>query len=102
DGTCGPDALAAVCHPFYLRDFISTAIAVYWRPESMGTSSAAKHGRRDMANQREHLPVWVRVGLWGLSTRTSVLAFVWLSIVLAVASVVAGFWRPILFAGVSF
>ena len=37
-------------------------------------------------------PILVRVGLWGLKTRQSALAFMWLCIVGAVVSVVLKFW----------
>jgi hypothetical protein len=37
-------------------------------------------------------PWWVKLTLWGLPSRRSALAFVWLSIGLAVACVVYGFW----------
>jgi hypothetical protein len=56
-----------------------------------------------MASQnREHWPLWVRLGLWGLPTRAVALAFFWLSIALAAAGVVGGFWHWWLFVGVGF
>lgn len=41
-------------------------------------------------------PLWVSIGLWGLKTRGSVLAFMWLSIALAVASAIVQFWLGLL------
>ncbi|MDB5290040.1 MAG: hypothetical protein JWL69_1281 [Phycisphaerales bacterium] len=45
-------------------------------------------------------PVWVRAGLWGLPSRPLALAFVWLSIICAVACGVYGFWDGRFFWGV--
>jgi hypothetical protein len=44
---------------------------------------------------RSTWPVMVRIGLWGLKTRGSAWAFVVLSIVLAVGSVIYGFVNPL-------
>jgi hypothetical protein len=44
-------------------------------------------------------PSWVLLAVWGLPTRASVWAFVWLSLALAIGCVVYGFWNPIFFFG---
>jgi hypothetical protein len=44
-------------------------------------------------------PIWVKLGLWGLPNRASIWAFFWISVALAVGSVVAGFWDARFFAG---
>lgn len=51
------------------------------------------------AIDRSTWPAHVRFGLWGLKTRASAWAFVVLSIVLAVGSVLYGFVNPFFFAG---
>jgi len=38
-------------------------------------------------------PWWVKVGLWGISSRGSAWTFVWLSIALGVVCMVYGFWN---------
>ena len=48
-------------------------------------------------NNPNKRPFLVRVGLWGLKTRQSALAFMWLCIVGAVVSVVLGFWLGAIF-----
>ena len=47
----------------------------------------------DSSNNPTKRPFLVRVGLWGLKTRQAALAFMWLAIVGAVASVVFKYWR---------
>lgn len=44
-------------------------------------------------------PWWVRVTMVGLRTRASVLAFGWISIGLAIACLIAGFFYPRAFIG---
>ena len=44
-------------------------------------------------------PWWVRVGLWKISGRSSAWLYVWLSVALALACIVAGLWDRRFFAG---
>lgn len=46
----------------------------------------------DSPNNPTKRPILVRLGLWGLKTRQSALAFMWLCIVGVVVSVVLKFW----------
>ena len=46
--------------------------------------------------------MWVRLGLWGLSSRGSVLAFVWVSLASAVAGVIYSRWDPRGWYGLAF
>ncbi len=39
-------------------------------------------------------PWWVKVGLWGISSRGSAWSFVWLSIAIGGVCLVAGIWIP--------
>jgi hypothetical protein len=44
-------------------------------------------------------PIWVRVGLWGLTTRGAAMAFFWLSVVLAFAPLLLLIWvEPVIVA----
>jgi hypothetical protein len=54
------------------------------------------------AQTRLDWPRWVRVGLWRVPSRAAAFAFVWLSIGLALAGLIAGFWHPVLFVAVLF
>jgi hypothetical protein len=44
-------------------------------------------------------PWWVKVGLWGISSRGSAWNFVWLSIALGIVCVVYGFWNRLFCMG---
>jgi hypothetical protein len=44
-------------------------------------------------------PWWVKVGLWGISSRGSAWTFVWLSVTLGVVCVLYGFWNRWFIAG---
>jgi hypothetical protein len=44
-------------------------------------------------------PWWVRVGLWGISSRRSAWTCVWLSIALGVVCVAYGFWNRLFSIG---
>ena len=46
----------------------------------------------DSPNNPTKRPLLVRLGLWGLKTRQSALAFMWLCIIGAVVSVVLKYW----------
>ena len=46
----------------------------------------------DSPNSSTKRPLLVRLGLWGLKTRQSALAFMWLCIIGAVVSVILKFW----------
>jgi hypothetical protein len=48
-------------------------------------------------SDRRNYPLWVKLGLWGLPTRASALAFLWGSVVLTVLGLIGGFWNPSLF-----
>ncbi len=52
-----------------------------------------------MSVDRSGWPVWVRIGLWSLSSRASAWAFFWLSLALAVGSVAYGLLDPRFFLG---
>jgi hypothetical protein len=43
------------------------------------------------ARPRVHQPFWVKVGLWGLSSRTSAWVFFWGCVLVGVVSAVLGF-----------
>ena len=47
-------------------------------------------------------PIWVEVGLFGLSSRASAMAFFWLCVGLTLASLIGGFFFLPLFLGVMF
>jgi hypothetical protein len=47
-------------------------------------------------------PIWVKVGLLGLSSRGSALSFFWLTIGLSAAGFISGFWKPKMFFGIFF
>ena len=49
-----------------------------------------------------HRPMWVEFALFGISTRGGVLGCMWLSIGLAVAGVIGGFFERVLFLGILF
>lgn len=53
-----------------------------------------------MSVDRSDWPFMVRIGLWGLPSRSSAWFFVWLSLAMAAASVAYGFVNPIGFTGV--
>ena len=42
---------------------------------------------------KDRYPTWVKLSLWGLSSRASVIGFAWLSVVVALALVSYGVWR---------
>ena len=44
-------------------------------------------------------PAWVKLGLWGLTTRGAALGFTWFSLALAAACGVIGFWYAPVWAG---
>jgi hypothetical protein len=44
-------------------------------------------------------PWWVRLGLWGISSRRFAWMFVWLSIALGVVCIAYGIWNRLFFAG---
>jgi hypothetical protein len=48
-----------------------------------------------MGADRQSWPAWVRIGLWGVMTRSSAWTFFWLAVALCVACVGLGFvdWR---------
>lgn len=52
-----------------------------------------------MAVDRTNWPVMVKLGLWGLPTRGSAWAFVWLSLVVAAVGLAVGFVFPLAFVG---
>ena len=58
--------------------------------------------RTELERQKPPAPWWVRYGRIGLPTRRSAMAFVWLSILFAVAGTVAGFFFPPAWLGISF
>jgi len=47
----------------------------------------------NQSNRKAERPLWVRVGLWGLHSRTSAWAFLWLAVALAIGSVFYGVTR---------
>lgn len=47
-------------------------------------------------------PPWVEVGLYGVSSRGAALAFLWISVALAVVCLIAGFFFLPLFLGALF
>lgn len=47
-------------------------------------------------------PSWVRIALWGLPSRAAATMCLWLSALLAVGCLVAGFWDVRWFAGGAF
>jgi hypothetical protein len=48
-------------------------------------------------------PWWVKVGLWGLPSRGAAVAFVWLSLVVALAGAVLGvLLDPVFYLGLAF
>jgi hypothetical protein len=49
--------------------------------------------------QREDYPWWVKVAIWGLPSRAGVWVCVWLSVLLALACGIYGFWDRRFFAG---
>jgi hypothetical protein len=51
---------------------------------------------------RRNYPFWVKIGLWGLPTRVSALAFAWFSVASALVGLIGGFWNPLLFYGLFF
>jgi hypothetical protein len=51
---------------------------------------------------RSNYPLWVRLGLWGLPTRRSVWAFVWISLLAAIVGSAYGFRNPRFFACILF
>jgi hypothetical protein len=44
-------------------------------------------------------PLWVRVTLWGLTSRGSALAYMWLCVGFASVCVVLGFWNRLISLG---
>jgi len=48
-------------------------------------------------SEQEEMPLWVKVGIWGLGNRTAVLAFMWLSIALSIFLAVKGYLPGLLF-----
>lgn len=52
-----------------------------------------------MSADRSKWPLPVRLGLWGLSTRSAAWVFVWLSVALAIGAVAYGFVNPLGFLG---
>jgi hypothetical protein len=42
---------------------------------------------------KDQYPTWVKLSLWGLSSRASVIGFAWLSVVVALGLVGYGVWR---------
>ena len=51
---------------------------------------------------RQKYPIWVKVGLWGLPTRTAALAFAGVCAGLTVISLIAAFWNPLFIVGLGF
>jgi hypothetical protein len=51
---------------------------------------------------RGNAPLLVRIGLWGLQSRGSVMVFFWFCIALSAVGFVGGFWKPKLFLGLVF
>ena len=43
--------------------------------------------------EQDDMPLWVKVGIWGLGNRMSVLTFMWLSIVISVGLAAMRFWQ---------
>ena len=56
-----------------------------------GDGSVVDHVVIPYAGLRPRQPVWVKIGLWGLSGRGSAWAFFWGCVVVAVGCVIAGF-----------
>lgn len=52
--------------------------------------------------KRKDYPVWVSLSVMWLPTRSSVWAFVWISLALAAASVIFGVWNHYFFCGATF
>jgi hypothetical protein len=52
--------------------------------------------------RRQEYPWWVQIGLWGLPSRGSVWAFVWICVLLAMGSVAYGFIDRRFFLGILF
>ena len=46
-----------------------------------------------------NLPLYVRLGLWGIYTRKTALGFMWGCIAIGAASVAIGFYKPVFFFG---
>jgi len=53
----------------------------------------------DQDEQQIKRPLWVKVGLWGLRSRASAMAFFWLALALAAAFVACGIIDRRLFFG---
>ena len=47
-------------------------------------------------------PMWVELGLWGISSRAVALAFMWFSYLVAIAGIAYGFHDPVFFAAAAF
>jgi hypothetical protein len=54
----------------------------------------------EYATPQSPRPIWVRLGLWSVSSRASAWVFFWICIAIAVFSVIRGFSEPRWFWGV--
>ncbi len=51
---------------------------------------------------RQKYPIWVKIGLWGISTRTAALALTGACASLTILCLIAAFWNPLFIIGLGF